>query len=235
MRVLACLALVLPLAACSAEPAPRDPVQDPDPAVRQALGEQITIDPDLALMDESNAALTGPVDQSIPPVIATREAIDAARQEAAQMVGGSDALMRLELPGTAGAALPETTRFSVIELAREAGVSDACLARASLTAIWAARLPQPVPIYPRGNTREAAGSDERGCNWRAVRFATPVPVEDVARFYATMLIKAGMKFSTARREEALVLTGRRGAERVMVALEQSPAGITEAGLVVSGL
>ena len=56
---------------------------------------------------------------------------------------------------------------------------------------WAAKLPAAFPVYPRGNTQEAAGTDEGQCALRVVSFLTPVALEEVLAFYYTRARAAG--------------------------------------------
>lgn len=221
------------LSACSQEPEADPLVPERDPMTTQALGDQIMIDPDLSQQNEAGAALTGGTDHSLPPVVATREAIEAARLEAAGLVGGSAKLRPLDAPRMVS-ALPEAARYSVVALARLAGGTGACADRASLTAAWAARMPAAMPIYPRGNTVEAAGSDDGGCALRAVRFLTPVAGADVLAFYAASARRAGLGADYSRAGDTDVLAGAAGEKRYAVYLRRRASGISEVGLVTSG-
>ena len=60
-----------------------------------------------------------------------------------------------------------------------------CAAGLRASAIWAARLPAVLAVYPRGATQMAAGSGRDGCRARVVGFTTPVPVDEVISFYWT--------------------------------------------------
>lgn len=200
----------------------------------QALGDQIMTDPDLSQQNEASAALTGGTDHSLPPVVATREAIEAARLEATELVGGSARLRPLGPPRMAHDALPEAARFSVIELARLTDGSGTCADRSSFSAAWAARMPAALPIYPRGNTIEATGSDEGGCTLRAVRFLTPVAGADVLAFYAARAREAGLGTDYSRAGDTDILEGAAGSRRYAVYLRQMNSGICEVGLVTSG-
>src|SRR5688500_16069388 len=65
-------------------------VSDQDPAVVGALGEQITIDPDLAAQNQAAAAGSlAPQRGSVPTLDVTPEAIGRAREDALKLVGGT--------------------------------------------------------------------------------------------------------------------------------------------------
>lgn len=231
---LSILVLAIALSACSGEAENPAPVPERDPAVVQALGDQIMVDPDLSQQNEANAALTGGTDHSLPPVTATREAIEAARLEAADLVGGVTKLLPPEGPMSEGEPLPEPALYSVTELARLTPGAARCTDDASFTAAWAAKVPPQFPIYPRGNTIEAAGSDAGGCALRAVRYLTPVEVDDVIAFYAARARQFGLATTYAKRGEHEVLAGSKGAARFAVYVRRRASGIAEVGLVTLG-
>lgn len=192
------------------------------------------VDPDLSQQNEANAALTGGTDHSLPPVIATREAIDAAKLEAADLVGGSAKLLPPKGNVDEAAPMPEEALYSVAELAKLTPGAAQCADEASFTAQWAARLPDQFPIYPHGNTIEAAGHDARACTLRAVRFLTPVAVSDVLAFYAARARQFGFSVQAAKRGDINVLSGTKGRAKFAVYLRRRDSGISEAGLVTLG-
>jgi hypothetical protein len=222
------------LLACSGEPEEPEAVPERDPVATQALNDQIMVDPDLAQQNEANAALTGGTDHSLPPVNASREAIEIAKLEAADLVGGTANLRRPDSPRLLDEPLPEVARYSVTELAKLMKGTQDCADSASFTANWAASMPTAMPIYPRGNTIEAAGNDTGSCKLRAVRFLTPVPRSDVLAFYAASAKKAGLGADYARADDIDVLTGATGTKRYAVYVRRRASGISEVGLVTSG-
>ncbi|UIP06277.1 hypothetical protein LY632_11335 [Erythrobacter sp. SDW2] len=232
MRLAVFLLPVL-LAACSGEADEPGIVPERDPMATQALNDQIMVDPDLSQQNEANAALSGNGDHSLPPVVATREAIEGAKLEAADLVGGTANLRQLSEP-KAAEPLPEAALYSVTELAKLTTGAEVCAEKASFTARWAARMPAALPIYPRGNTIEAAGSDSGGCKLRAVRFLTPVARADVLAFYAASARKAGLNASYSRAGEIEVVEGGKGASRYAIYVRRRQSGISEVGLVTSG-
>lgn len=233
MRLAAILLPVL-LAACSGAPDEPDVVPEQDPMSTQALNDQIMVDPDLAQQNEANAALTGGTDHSLPPVNATREAIEAAKLAAADLVGGTSNLRPPGSPKVLDEPLPEVARYSVTELAKLTKGTEACADKASFTAAWAARMPQPLPVYPRGNTIEAAGSDAGDCKLRAVRFLTPVKRADVLAFYNASVRKAGLGAEYSRAGDTDILAGGKGSQRYAIYVRRRESGISEVGLVTSG-
>jgi len=222
------------LAACSGEPDAPPVVPERDPAAVQALGDQIMVDPDLAQQNEANAALTGGTDHSIPPIIKTRDAIGAAKQEAADLIGGTSNLPDLPEPEMVEKPLPEAARYSVLELAKLSEGLDDCADQSGYTAKWASRMPDLLPVYPRGNTLEAAGTDSGECNLRAVRYLTPVTVSDVTRFYMARVRKAGLSDAYSRQDEFHILQGGKGSQVYAIYVRERSSGVSEVGLVTSG-
>jgi hypothetical protein len=192
------LALTL-LASCGGPPAP-DPPAPRDPQVAQALDDPLMTDPDLSSRNEGAAALTVESDGSLPVLPVTPEAVAAARAEAAVLVGGIGRLAAP--PAAAGPAKPIADEAPEAHLAALPGGAR-CEGALERSAIWAARLPRSLPVYPRGATLAAAGSDAAGCKARAITFTTPVPIDEVVAFYWARAAVLGPVYR------------RRGAERVV--------------------
>ncbi len=205
MRNFACsLPLLIALAGCG-EAEPQRPVPERDPQVAQALDDPLMTDPDLSSRNEAAAALTVESDASLPVLPATPEAVTAARAEAARIAGGAEKLVALGEPQGTGTPL-----------SRDAGPREQlaallggriCAEQLPRSAIWAARMPAILPIYPRGATLAAAGSDEKGCKARLVTFSTPVSPADVLAFYADRGRVAGAPPQYLRSGEDLQLRG----------------------------
>lgn len=202
-----------------------------DPAVAQALGDQLMVDPDLVGQNEASAALTGGSDQSLPLEIATTEAIRDAKQKALVLAGKNGVLPDLPKPGLLG----QSASVSILadEVSRVVGPSQ-CMAGARQSAIWAARLPDALPIYPRGATQDAWGSDASGCAFRAIRFTTPIAQTDVAAFYVAIAHKAGFRPRYLAGEDERRIEGSRGPTRLAVHLRPGLDDTTEVDLIVAG-
>jgi hypothetical protein len=231
MSVRLCLVPLLALlAACGPAPASFEP-PEMDPAVAQALADQLMVDPDLVGQNEAGAALTGGTDQSVPLEVETPEAIREAQRQAAALLRGSGAEFKLPAPGP----LPESQTPPLALLTDEAArLPDAaeCLGGAHTSAIWAARLPAALPVYPRGATQEALGSDAPRCALRAVRFTSPVPAQEIVRFYHARARAAGLapRYRAGNGEHRI--EGGRGAMRFTVHLRPHLSGTSEVDLVV---
>ena len=229
-RTLSASLIVLALAACGDAPAEQQPAER-DPALTGALSDQIMVDPDLAQQNKGGAALTGggPPSATVPTELRTPEAIAAARSEAARLVGGKFR----PVPPVSAQGKSEGP-LSLADLAG-GGAGNACAGKVDYTAAWAAKMPEALPIYPRGHTREAAGTDRDGCKLRVVNFVTPVSVDDVLAFYATRAKAAG--FDSEHRIEGSdhVLGGSKGGAAYMVYARIGDDGLTDVDLVVNGL
>ncbi|MXO89749.1 hypothetical protein [Pontixanthobacter aquaemixtae] len=224
---------LLAIAACS-DGANDGQGGEPDPATEQALNDQIMVDPDLANQNEGNAALTGGTDQSIPPENMTPAAIQDARDQAFALVGGSDGLKDLpeaqnvEGNRTEAEMLTATTRAAAF-----AGNTN-CVENAKYSASWAANLPTVFPVYPRGSTKEAAGTNMGGCSLRTVTFLSPVPLEEVLAFYFSRATTAGYSTQHVVQDGDNVLSGTKGKASYVIYGRQLPSGLTEVDLITSG-
>ncbi len=221
---LACLALL----ACAQEGVDTDPPER-DPAVARALADQLMVDPDLVGQNEAPAALTADTNFSIPLEIATPEAVRDAQREAEELVGRAGAELPRPEPLSRGSPSP-LARLSD-QAARMPDAAE-CLGLATQSAVWAARLPAAMPVYPRGATQQALGSDAPRCGLRVVRFTSPVPVKDITRFYFAKARAAGLapRYSAAGDEHRI--EGRRGTMRFSMHLRPHLSGSNEVDLVV---
>lgn len=231
---LATLALPLALlAACSDEPEDAEATGDLDPASEQALNGDLMTDPDLAGSNQGNAALSGSGDRSLPNINRTPEAISAARTRAAELVGGADALRPVPAPRDLGAAQTVTPAMQKAAQAAVTPGGTNCESRVEYTTAWAAKLPGTFPVYPRGNTQEAAGTDEGGCALRVVSFLTPVPLADVLAFYHTRALANGYSAEHVKAGGDNILSGTSGENAFVVYGRRLPSGVTEIDLVTS--
>ena len=193
MRLLFASACLLSLAACGDNEAV--PVLPPerDPVAIQALNDQILTDPDLSIHNEANAALTSSTDHSIPPIVATREAIAEAQAEADELLGGVGRMEPLPEAVEEGRPVSVAARIALTGFAREHPFLARCASGMGYTARWAAEWDAALPIYPRANVREAAGNTLGGCDIRAVSFLTPVARDEVAGFYLSRARREGLQ------------------------------------------
>ncbi len=235
-RFLLTTALVplLALSACGDSPADSEG-GEVDPATEQALNEQIMVDPDLANQNEANAALTGGTDQSIPPENMTPEAIQAARDAAYALVGGSDGLKELPQPTNYAYPIPETATLTAASKASITADGTSCAENAQYSATWAAKLPAIFPVYPRGTTKEAAGTDAGDCALRAITFLTPVPMEEVLTFYYSRAETAGYTTEYAVADQDTIVSGVKGGASYIVYARRLSSGLTEVDLITNGL
>lgn len=221
------------LSGCDAEPDGFTPADQQDPATALALGDAIMVDPDLAGQNLGDAALTGggPAAAPIPLLRRTPEVIVAARDEAARLAGNAIA------PPPAPTSEIETSRaaMALTAPAIAALLSPACAAKSDYTMAWAARFPTKLPLYPRANVQEAAGTDAPGCALRSASFLTPVAAEDVAGFYYQMARKAGLMVEHRREGRDSVLQGGKGKATFILFIRQRDDGLTEADFATFGL
>lgn len=233
-RLLTCLVGALSLASCGA--AEKDVVRPApdDAAVNDALADPIMTDPDLTSQNQAHAAVVaaGPVSSALPPIDRSPEAIAAAEDAAKRLVGGTIA----EAPEPAAAELgPLRDTVTAAQMAAAARIARGeCLAALEYTARWAAALPKPLEVYPRGAVEEAAGSDTAGCGLRIVHFRTPVTVDDVVAFYHARLAAAGYPAEHVAQGGDHGLRGRKGAAAYLIYIRPAEDGLTMADIVVVG-
>ena len=194
------------LAGCERQAESDGPSVARDPQVAQALDDPLMTDPDLTQRNEGGSAIRIISDGSLPVLPATPEAISAAKAEAVTLAGGAERLVLLGDPVATGEALAlDATPKQQVGLLSD---DPSCSANLRSSAIWAARMPSAMPIYPRGATQSAAGTDAGGCAARTVTFTTPVSISEVMAFYAAMARRQGTQPRLVRAGEELQLSGR---------------------------
>jgi len=228
------LVLAAALAGCSGEKAPQQRTEQ-DPAVSAALNEQLMTDPDLARINPENRVLAGggPAAAPIPLEDRSPEAIARGRADAIALLGRAAG----PAPGAVGPALPLLPRDTPALAATAAlGAGGAgCVGKLEYGFIWAARMPSALPVYPRGHAQDAAGTDKDGCGLRALRFVTPVPVEDVVAFYWATTRRAGLAAEHRLAGGDHVVMGRKGGAVAAAFVRGRDDGLSEVDLVSRGL
>ena len=188
LRAVPLLLLFGATSACRDDPAPEAaPVRDPQ--VAQALDDPLMTDPDLASRNEAAAALRVESDSSLPVLTATPEFIAGARAEAAALTRGAERLEPLAPAGEKVAALASPDAEAQLATMN---TTASCRDPLQTGAIWAARMPTGVPIYPRGAVQSAAGLDAPNCRVRVVTFTAPIPPEEMLAFYAARTRLTGL-------------------------------------------
>lgn len=234
-RSTAPLALLLALAACGPQQADDGALANRDPAVAGALSDPIMADPGLTGQNQGNAALGGggPATGEIPPEKRGQEAVDAARADALTLLGGA----KSSAPTAQGQdeSSPAAGAASAAALANALPFAAPCASKLSYTALWAAKLPPKLPVYPRAHVREAAGVDNAACHLRVVRFLTPVDSGDVLDFYYSSASAAGLPAQHRKAGPDDVLGGTKGAGNWQLFVRKRADGLTEADLVTAGL
>lgn len=232
-NVMAGLAVLAGLAGCN--PAGPPPPPPRDPVVAEVLAGPLMTDPDLASQVQPGAVfvLPGPATAPLPLIDRSDDEIAAARAEAAALTGASTAPAppAADDPAAVRALTPVATAARVLAQLRSA---PACAASARYSALWGARLPAAVPIYPRGHLRDGAGSDSPGCRLRAVTYLTPVPVAAVMDFYWARAAAAGLEAGhgrTAADERILAARGTAG----FAVYARASGPVTDVMLVTTGL
>ncbi len=231
LRLIACVAPLAVLAACSGGSDGEAEADQMDPASEQALNDELMTDPDLANRNEANAALSGTGNSAVPNIDTSSRAIDAARTRAAEMVGGRDELVNPGQPRRLSGN--ETVTATMRQAATRMQGSDNCFSDVQYTTAWAARLPAEFPVYPRGNTMEAAGTDDGNCAIRVVTFRTPVPLEEVMAFYYTRAQGAGYDAEYVQVENEHVLSGTNGQAAFTIYGRRKGQNLTEIDLTTS--
>ena len=230
------LPALMMLAACSSGKPAADQNAERDGAAAAALNDPIMVDPDLSAQNRGNSALSGggPPQGDLPDFNRTPEEADAARSAAQAQLGAA-----LQPAPAAGSTAPKSRLAGALTMpavAAASGIaSKACAEGMGFTFGWAAQLPAGLQIYPRGHAIVAAGNDTNGCKVRAVRFVTPVSVNDAVDFYFANAKAAKLAPERRHEDNDEVIAGKSGAGSTAAYIRQRADGLTEVDLISSGL
>ena len=221
------------LAACQGREAEGEGGDDMNAASQGALNDNLATDPDMAGSNEAGAALSGTGNQNVPKVDTSPRAIEAARTRAAQLVGGSANMDAAPSPRRLADDAPDTPAMVQAARTMQSPGGGNCFEAVEYSSAWAAKLPSEFPVYPRGNTVEAAGTDSNSCAVRAVTFRTGVPKSDVLAFYATRASDAGFSVEHVIKGGESVLSAIKGNSAMVVYARDLEGNVTEIDLVTS--
>ncbi|CAN5236134.1 hypothetical protein BH10PSE12_BH10PSE12_35580 [soil metagenome] len=207
-----------------------------DPALREALADQIVVDPELAR--QSNARAVRPAEMPITggvPVLPGNAV--AAAAEAKKMVGGT--LMSAPAPTQGEVCTNDCAAKRPVTLgalARQQGKGQKLCGALAYDMGWAERLPAAFPIYPRARLMEAAGVDGGPCGLRAASFVSAVPMQSVIDFYYTQAKRAGYDAEHQIRNGEHVLGGTHPGDQgaYVITFADAPGGGTAVDIVASG-
>lgn len=225
------IACTLVLAGCQGADEPTGKVDELDPAVARSLDAMLMTDPDLAGLNEANAALTASRDHSLPALIDNPDAVRDAQDRAIALLGGRDRLIELPEAEALSGEPGESPLVLLDDVVSATVKPEACLSGVKMSANWAARLPASLPVYPRGSVIEALGQDGSDCALRAVRYASPVPSDEIMRFYATLARKEGFTATYRSNGKVSRLTGRKAGSVMVVEIRPSLLAGQEVDLI----
>ena len=221
----------LVLAACGGAVEPDSKVDELDPAVARSLDAMLMTDPDLAGLNEANAALTASRDHSLPALVDSPDAVRDAQDLAIALVGGRDRLIELPEAEALDGEPGESPLVLLDDVVSDMVKPEACLNGVRLSANWAAKLPASLPVYPRGSVTEALGRDGSDCALRAVRFVSPVPSDEIMRLYVTLARKEGFTSTYESNGDVSRLTGRKVGSVMIVEIRPSLLAGREVDLI----
>ena len=206
---------------------------DSDPALVSALADPVMVDTDLSSQNLAAAAIVagGPPVIELPAIERTPQAIEAARDEARRLAGGSLKSAPFPEDGESETAAGVTAAQLAASVR---GVGGTCPAKAEYAMAWSLNLPAPLAIYPRGHMQEAAGTDRDGCRLRVASFVTPVDTDEVVDFYYTRLAAAGIDARHWLANGVHALDGNKARATYAVRASKLENGLTRVDLVSNG-
>ena len=191
-------ALALALAACGGKDKHKSG-NEIDPAVANALEDQIMVDPNL-VGQANRFGRTGQTGSEAPvpaPGIGGR-AVQPGK------------LLRAPAPTTATGTGSITLGERAEDQAGRTGTaSNTCEKNFHYSASWATLLPEAFPLYPDAQVTEAAGNNQPPCRMRLVSFVSKAPLQTLVDFYYTQAVRNGFTAEHQLADGEHILAGTR--------------------------
>jgi len=192
------VAMLLATAGCGGKDTQKD-ANEIDPAVSNALAEQIMVDPNL-VGPANRFGRTGSTGSEAP--------IPAAGKGGPAVAPGK--LMRAPAPttatGTGSITLGERAKDQV---AKGKQASADCDRNFHYSASWATLLPAEFPLYPDAQVTEAAGNNDAPCRMRLVSFASKTQLQTLIDYYYTQAVRNGFTAEHQLADGEHILAGTR--------------------------
>lgn len=218
------LVLTLALAACGGKDKDRSG-NEIDPAIANALEDQIMVDPNL-VGQANRFGRTGATDSEAPvpasgiggPVFHPGKLLHAPAPTAATDTGSITLGERAE-----------------DQAARSGTASNTCEKDFHYSASWATLLPEAFPLYPDAQVTEAAGNNQAPCRMRLVSFVSKAPLQTLVDFYYTQAIRNGFTAEHQLADGEHILAGTRDGDDGVYYLTFNPRkfGGTDVDMIVN--
>jgi len=192
LRGLALMTLAL-AAACSGK-GNHKAANDIDPAVTNALEDQIMVDPNL--VGQANrfgrtpsTGLQAPIPDTASggPAVAPGKLMQAPKPAAGKANGA----------------------ITLGQMAKEQPGSASCDQQIAYSTRWATMLPDAFPLYPDAQVTEAGGNNIAPCRMRLVSFTSKAPLQMLVDFYYTQAVRNGFTAEHQLAEGEHILGGVR--------------------------
>ncbi|MBV7259567.1 hypothetical protein [Erythrobacter crassostreae] len=222
----------LALSACGSEVEPEvtESVVATDPLMARALNDPLMVDPDLAYRNEANAALTVRYDHALPPLVATDELANQAREAARVELLADGQIPPLPFPSSEGGAGDLSNLTTADAIFNAVGGPQECASALEAGLNWSVDMPGPSSIMPHGMVQQAAGVASGNCNARIVRYVTPVDIDDALGYHFARADRARLRPAIYEAPEKSVVGDGR-TEHLVAHVREGPGGMTAVDLI----
>lgn len=218
------LALLLAAAGCG-DKDKQKAANDIDPAVANALEDQIMVDPNLV----------GPANRfGRTPSTGSQAPVPPAGVGGPAVAPGK--LLSAPAPtkanGTGSITLGERAKD---QAAKGVTPSGDCEKNFRYSASWATLLPDAFPLYPDAQVLEAAGNNDAPCRMRLVSFASKTQMQTLIDFYYTQAVRNGFTAEHQLADGEHILAGTRDKDDGVYYLTFNPrkGGGTNVDMIVN--
>jgi hypothetical protein len=215
--------LALALAACGGASDANDDAANGngvDPALASALQGQIMVDPQLSQQSNGDS-LRPPGQPYSASVPADGVAANGDPLKDGELMHTPDPKPADKNCTTCTAGRESLTLGGLAERQKDKKTSG-CAADLQYSAAWAQRLPADLPLYPKANVVEAAGSEDGTCRLRVVSFSAPVTMQGMLDYYYTKAVRGGYTSEHQVDGEQHILGGTRDRDGGAYVLYMTP-------------
>lgn len=234
MRIVPLLAVLpgaLALAACGGETdAPPSPVNDVDPYLARALNDPLMVDPDLAHLNEANAAITIGYDHALPSFKGSVEAANRARGTARLELLETGPVVELPFAASEPGPASLANAFGVEAVLDTIDLPLECRKDIAGDFTYAAQMPEIARVMPHGMVRVAARVDQPECAMHLVRYVTPVAAEDALEYHFNLASREQLS-PTFFKEPEMILSGDRRGTHLRVHARPTSGNLTAVDVI----
>lgn len=234
MRPVIALLLCLGAAACGTrapDAADKYAAINEDPVIARALHDPLMSDPDLASLNEANAAIGYADSNALPVLPGGSDEVQAARETLRLDLLGAGAIPDLPHASEGEGGKPLGPMASAADLLAAVDAPAPCAGVLKEDFALAAALPPVAAIPPDAMVVQAGGADAQGCRLRIIRYRSAAPIIDLLQYHYARATRAGLTAARFAAPDDIIAAKGKGSERLTVHIRPAAGGFNGVDLI----